>query len=256
MIALIADIHGNLEALQEVLADIDKVGCESIYCIGDVVGYGPNPAECVDIVMQRCKIATLGNHDLGLVTMAFGFNRVAKPAIDWQRELMKPGVLSIQKRKRWNWLKSLVYSYEEGKVLYLHGSPLDPIMDYLRKADVEDLGFGVGEKAQKIFEKVKYICFISHSHQPAVITDDYNFIVPEELVDSKLELDRNRKYVINIGSVGQPRDRNNKACYLLFDGDNNIEYRRVEYDFEKTIAKIKKIDGIPDRAGERLRDGT
>lgn len=256
MIALISDIHGNLEALQEVFADIDKTECDKVYCLGDIVGYGACPVECVDMVKERCEFTTCGNHDYGLTKMPFGFNKFARAAIEWQRKVMKPGLLSVKKRRRWNWLKNLPYTHEEGNVLYLHASPLDPIMDYVKKSDVVDLGLGVGDKIKEIFSKVEHLCFIGHTHQPAVITDDFQYIVPEDLDNYKFEFDTNRKYVINIGSVGQPRDKNTKACYVLFDGDSNIEYRRVEYDFEKTITRIKAIDDLDNRLGERLRTGT
>jgi predicted phosphodiesterase len=255
MIALISDIHSNIEALEAVLDDIKKMDCETIYCLGDIVGYGPNPTECVDLVMEKSSICTMGNHDFGVVKMPFGFNRFARASIDWTKKILKPGVLSVKKRKVWKWINNLTPTYEEDNILYLHASPLDPIMDYVKESDVEDLGLGVGEKIKEIFGKINFLCFIGHTHKPAVITDTYQYIRPEQLENYTIQLDTTRKYLINIGSVGQPRDKINTSCYVLFNGKDTIQYRRVEYDFEKTIKKIEMIDDIDDRLGERLREG-
>jgi len=255
MKALISDIHSNIEALTAVWEDIEKKGCDEVYCLGDIVGYGPDPEECIDLVMTKCRVCTMGNHDFGVVKMPFGFNRFARASIEWTKDRLKPGLLSIKKKKIWKWIDNLPHTHEEDDISYLHASPIDPIMDYVKETDVKDMGLGIGEKIKEIFGKIKRACFIGHTHKPAVITDDYEYIIPQELDEHIKILDPGRKYLINIGSVGQPRDKINTACYLLFDGENRIEYRRVPYDFEKTAQKIKKIDKVDDRLGERLKEG-
>ena len=255
VIALISDIHSNIEALSAVWKDIEQNGCDKVYCLGDIVGYGPNPEQCIDIIMHKCDICTMGNHDFGVVKMPFGFNRFARASIEWTKTRLKPGILSLKKRKVWKWIDSLPHTHEENNVSYLHASPLDPIMDYVKEADVQDMGLGIGEKIKDIFSKIQRLCFIGHTHKPAVITDDYQYIIPEELDDYTQTLDPERKYLINIGTVGPHRDKINTACYLVFDEENRITYRRIPYDYETTIKKIEKIEEVDNRLGERLREG-
>src|SRR6266481_10028173 len=134
--AIISDIHSNLEAFQAVLKDIEKQRVEEIYCLGDVVGYGPNPRECVDLVM-KCKIVLLGNHDQGAMFDPEGFNPPAERAIFWTRaQLESPGENRAQKERRWEFLAERPRSHKENGFLYVHGSARNPLNEYVFPEDI------------------------------------------------------------------------------------------------------------------------
>ncbi len=254
-LAVISDVHGNIDALEAVIADIDKQGIKRIFCLGDIVGYGPDPVECVDLVMQRCEFALCGNHDVAVLSQAFGFNKLAKKAIDWTRDQIKPGIFSgLAKRRRWSFLKNLLESYQEDKMLFVHGSPRDPIMEYIEESDTVDMGFGPSDKIVEVFELVEWLCFVGHTHRSGVITDDVKFLHIEDLPDMTFMAEEGRKAVVNVGSVGQPRDRDPRACYVVIDLPK-ITYKRVEYDVEKVIEKYSGINALDERLATRLRQG-
>src|SRR4051812_3254583 len=159
--AIISDIHGNLVALQAALADCDAQKVDDIICLGDICGYGPDPIACVDLTRKRCNWVLAGNHDAALfMTFAIGFNKFAREAIDWQRNVLHPHWFSFPAKKdRWSWLGNLTPSREEINVLYVHASPRDPMMEYVEEADFADMGFGSSQKATEIFEKIKWLSF-------------------------------------------------------------------------------------------------
>jgi len=250
--AIISDIHSNLEALQAVLADIKNQGVTDVYCLGDVVGYGPNPRECVDAVMG-CKVVLLGNHDQGAMFDPEGFNPSAERAIFWTRQQLEQadGSRSI-KEKRWEFLAERPRQVrEEGGFLYVHGSARNPLNEYVFPEDIYNQ-----RKMERIFALVERTCFQGHTHVPGIFTeiqdDLYQFQSPEEL-DYLFKLN-DRKLLCNVGSVGQPRDGDRRGCYVLFDGET-IRYRRVDYDVETTIRKIYAINDLENFLGDRLRDG-
>ncbi len=249
--AIISDIHSNVEALGEVLKDIDKAGIKDILCLGDVVGYGPNPLECTDTIMQRCKMTLKGNHDEALVHGAYAFNMRAQKAIDWTRDQLKPGFFSGQAvRKRWEFLTNLALRHEDGPVLYIHGSPRDPTNEYVLATEI---GFGPTEKFEEIFASFEKMLFVGHTHLPCVITDDYESKTSSEL-ENKWTYPGKGKAIVNVGSVGQPRDRDNRACYAWVDGDT-VQWRRIEYDFAKTMEKIDKVSQLDQALAARLKEG-
>ena len=255
MHAIISDIHGNLPALQAVLADIDKQNIKRILCLGDIIGYGPNPIECVDLVRERCEIVLCGNHDVAVLTQAFGFHKYARDAIDWTREQVKPGPMSLWvKRARWEFLRNLPDRCVEGRTLYVHGSPRDPVMEYIEESDTVDMGFGPSEKIRSIFNMVEWACFVGHTHHPGVFTNDFKFLHPTKLQELTYKIPEDGKAVVNVGSVGQPRDGDSRSCYITLDGDV-VKYHRVEYDIEKVIAEMSRIDMLDERLGARLRQG-
>ncbi|HHN46968.1 MAG TPA: metallophosphoesterase [Planctomycetes bacterium] len=265
--AVISDIHGNLEALQAVLTDIDYHGIEEIICLGDVVGYGPDPVECVDIVRKRCKVSICGNHDIAVLNQAFGFNQFAKRAIDWTRRRLKPGFLSRHDaRDRWDFLKGCPDRYSEldGDVLYVHGSPRDPIMEYMDENDLMNVGFGPDNKVIESFKIVQWTAFIGHSHKPGVFTyniekDDYAYTHLWDLPDLRVELKEKGawKAIVNVGSVGQPRDGDPRASYVVLDlEERQAVYRRVYYDVELTRRKIQAVNDLDEKLGARLEAGT
>lgn len=247
MKALISDIHSNFEALQAVLEDIKKHNIQEIYCLGDIVGYGPNPRECVDLAMQ-CKVCLLGNHDQGAMFDPEGFNPSAERAIFWTRaQLELAGDNRNQRERRWEFLSELPRSFKENGFLFVHGSARNPLNEYVFPEDIYNQ-----RKMERIFSLVERYCFQGHTHVPGIFTENLQFFSPEEF-DYVYCLD-GRKTLCNIGSVGQPRDGDWRACYVLLDGDT-IRYRRVEYDIETTIKKIYAIADLENFLGDRLRDG-
>ncbi len=255
MHAIISDIHGNLPAFEAVLADVKKRGVKRIICLGDIIGYGPNPVECIDLVRKRCEVTICGNHDVATLTQAFGFNRYARDAIDWTRRQLKPGKVSLPpKRARWAFLGNLPDRYTEGRALCVHGSPRAPVMEYVEEADTVDMGFGPSDKIRDVFTRVEWLCFIGHTHFPGVFTGKYKHIHPSKLEDGVYVVPEDGKTIVNVGSVGQPRDGDRRSCYVTVDGDV-VRYHRVEYDVDKVIAEIAKIDMLDERLGTRLLEG-
>ncbi len=250
--AIISDIHSNLEALQAVLADIKQQNVEEIYCLGDVVGYGPNPCECIDLVMQ-CKLVLLGNHDQGAMFDPDGFNGPAERAIFWTRaKLEEPSENRRQRDLRWEFLAERPRLFRENNFLFVHGSARNPLNEYVFPEDIYNQ-----RKMDRIYAMVERYCFQGHTHVPGIFTessneDTFQFHAPDE-IDYAYKLD-GRKTLCNVGSVGQPRDGDWRACYVLLDGET-IRFRRVEYDIDTTVRKIYDIPDLENFLGDRLRDG-
>jgi predicted phosphodiesterase len=250
--ALISDIHGNLEALEAVLKDIQQQNVTEIYCLGDVVGYGPNPRECIDLVMQ-CKLVLLGNHDQGAMFDPDGFNPPAERAIFWTRgQLESAGEKREAKEKRWEFLAERPRMVKENGFLFVHGSARNPLNEYVFPEDIYNQ-----RKMDRIFALVERYCFQGHTHVPGIFTealpeDLYQFHAPDE-IEYTHKLD-GRKTLCNVGSVGQPRDGDWRACYVLLH-DESLRYRRVEYDIDTTVKKIYAIADLDNFLGDRLRDG-
>lgn len=250
--AIISDIHSNLEAFQAVLADIDAQGIHDIYCLGDLVGYGPNPLECVDLLFDlkdRVKVCLLGNHDNAVLFDPEGFNQVAERAVFWTREK-----LESQNTPRYE--QRLIFfgerqrSFRDGDLMFVHGSPRNPLNEYVFADDIYDEG-----KMEKLFSLVPRYCFQGHTHVPGIFTEKKlrNYCLAD-LEGNRFELD-GQKLMINVGSVGQPRDRDPRACYVVMNDDGWIEYRRVPYDIETTCQKIYAIDELDNFLADRLRYG-
>ncbi|MBT6153898.1 MAG: metallophosphoesterase [Planctomycetaceae bacterium] len=245
MRAIISDIHGNLEGLEAVLADIKSQGIEEIYCLGDIVGYGPNPRECIDLVMQ-CKACLLGNHDQGALFDPEGFNSGAERAIFWTRKMLETGDPAGNER-RWEFLGELPRMIRDGDYLFVHGSARNPLNEYVFPEDIYNQ-----RKMERIFSLVDKYCFQGHTHIPGVFTEDLNFLAPED-IDFKYTLG-NKKVLVNVGSVGQPRNGDNRSSYVILN-DSEIRFQRVSYELEKTAEKIYAIPELDNFLGERLRDG-
>jgi diadenosine tetraphosphatase ApaH/serine/threonine PP2A family protein phosphatase len=245
-IAIISDIHGNLEALEAVLDDIYAKNITDIICLGDIIGYGPNPLECVDLSYNFNKVI-LGNHEEAILFGAVGFNPKAKLAIDWTRDQLNRQIDDKDMmRKRWNFLGEMQTSIDEGDLLWVHGSPREPTREYLFQTDVRD-----DVKMRKNFEHVKRISFCGHTHSPGIFTPS-GFKSPSDVFN--VYLIGEEKAIINIGSVGQPRDGDVRACYVTFDG-KSIVFRRVDYDVDKTVEKILAVKELPPYLGMRLKEG-
>jgi len=245
-IAIISDIHGNLEALKAVLEDIKLLDADAILCLGDVVGYGPNPAECVDIA-RRFDATIMGNHEEALLyeEKSVNFNFRARAAINWTREILDRHGGTDDRNGRWEFIGERLARYETGGMLFVHGSPRDPIHEYLFPGSAGMLG--------DVFEMFDRACFIGHTHMAGVFTPALEHLFPED-ISNRYYL--GQKAIINVGSVGQPRDGNNQASYVIYDeADSMAIFRRVSYDFVATLNKIRSIEDLHDSLGERLAVG-
>ncbi len=257
MFAVVSDIHSNLEALTAVLADIEKRGIETVYCLGDVVGYGPNPRECLDLIIEKTKWCVLGNHDYAVFYEPTNFNYAAEQASFWTREVLEAEEDRAQSDRRWDFLGELPMRRTLGAKLvsgpvqidFVHASPRRPINEYIFPDDV----YTNPVKVRLLFERVKHICFVGHTHMPGVFLDEPDFYPPDELGGTYPIVDE-EKAIINIGSVGQPRDKDNRASYAYVD-DEKVHFVRLEYDFEATMQKITAIEQLDNFHAERLRDG-
>jgi predicted phosphodiesterase len=248
MKALISDVHSNLEALTAVMADIAAHDVEAIYCLGDVIGYGPNPRECLEKIMSDCQVCLLGNHDQAAMCDPKEFNPTAEKAAYWTRKQIDSPIRNREAAElRWEYLAERPIKHKEKDLLFVHGSPRNPVNEYIFPEDIYNQ-----RKMEGIFGLVERYCFQGHTHNPGVFTDRFEFYSPDE-IDYTFTLD-GRKTLINVGSVGQPRDRDWRACYVLLDNDA-VYFRRIEYDVQTTIHKIKEISDLDNFLAERLRDG-
>ncbi|HEX7375622.1 MAG TPA: metallophosphoesterase family protein [Pirellulales bacterium] len=245
--ALISDIHSNLEGLEAVLEDISKQGITEIYCLGDIIGYGPNPCECIDLVMKM-NVCILGNHDQGALFDPEGFNSGAERAIFWTREQLESGHGSpAENARRWDFLGELPRNRRENGFMFVHGSPRNPLNEYVFPEDVYNQ-----RKMDKLFSLIEQYCFQGHTHVPGVFTQGGTFFSPEE-ISYQYRLPP-EKMMVNVGSVGQPRDGDPRACYVVLE-DDALWFRRVEYPLEKTRAKIYATPELDNFLGDRLREG-
>jgi len=251
MLAIISDIHGNVEALEAVLQTIRADGIDEVWCLGDIVGYGPNPKECIDLVSRNCSICLMGNHDWAVLNTPMGFNSFAARMIYRTKECMKLTESSTeQERARWEFLSELPLQSVQEKALLVHASPRAALSEYILPTDVDyDRG-----KLYDIFEMLDRYCFVGHTHVPCCITEDLGLTIPEGN-GFAVELDE-RKAIVNIGSVGQPRDGDNRASYVTVDdGGLKVVYRRVPYRLEKTVEKLHALGEQYDMLANRLLVG-
>ena len=245
--AVISDIHSNLESLSAVWADIQAQGVTEVVCLGDIVGYGPNPRECIDLVMG-CKACLLGNHDQGALFDPEGFNTGAERAIFWTREQLESnGGDSSMATRRWDFLGELPRHVQDGPFLFVHGSARNPLNEYVFPEDIYNR-----RKMEKVFSLIERYSFQGHTHVPGVFTEDLRFLSPDE-INFEYRLTE-QKAMINVGSVGQPRDGDSRGSYVIID-EGVVRFRRVEYRLEETIRKIYEIPELDNFLGDRLRDG-
>ncbi|MFH2001584.1 MAG: metallophosphoesterase family protein [Planctomycetota bacterium] len=249
--AIISDIHGNLQALHAVFKHIDEQTISCIVCLGDIVGYGADFEACLDLVADRCGIVLCGNHDEAVLHGPIDFNPVARDVIHYTRTAMKPGLLPRSgKRSRWGFLKSLKKEYKEGIFAFYHGSPRDPVKEYIMRTDV----VFAPDKLRDIFIRIEKICFVGHTHQPGVIEEDQNFhFLEPKHINHQYEIGQ-KKAVINVGSVGQPRDGDNRASFVIVD-DKKVCFIRVPYDFQETMRRIEENEFIHNNCAARLAIG-
>ncbi|MEM7167297.1 MAG: metallophosphoesterase family protein [Planctomycetota bacterium] len=248
--AIISDIHANLEAFESVLSDIRDQGADSIYCLGDVVGYGPDPRPCL-FLAKDLDLNLMGNHEEAVLFEPIGFNPRARAAIEWTKEQINLHSAAVEEnRELWNFVGSMLDRQTEDGIAYVHGSPREPTREYVFPNDVHN-----GEKLDEIFAALEQsVCFAGHTHTPGVFTEDHRFLAPTDIGNSFKLSDATGKIIVNVGSVGQPRDGDPRACYVIFDGES-IEFRRVKYDIEKTVQRFREVPVLPEYLALRLLEG-
>jgi len=244
--ALISDVHGNVEALEAVLREIRHQGIDEIWCIGDIVGYGPDPIACTDLIKRNCSLVLMGNHDWALLNSPVGFNTLATAMVYKAKEWMRVTDESTEEdRERWNFLSQLPLSAEVDGMFLVHASPRAELSEYILPSDVAH----DPRKFEEIFSMIDRVCIVGHSHVPCIITEDLELsLVRGESFSIELG---DRKKIINIGSVGQPRDGDNRACFATLT-DDTIRYTRVPYNYRRTMEKISKLGDEYQMLGYRL----
>jgi diadenosine tetraphosphatase ApaH/serine/threonine PP2A family protein phosphatase len=214
--------------------------------------------------MDTCKMTLLGNHDQGAMFDPDGFNIGAERAIFWTRSQLESPNDRSRNERRWEFLGELPRTYRMGPFLFVHGSPRNPLSEYIFPEDIYN-----HRKMERLFQLVERYCFQGHTHVPGIFTENFQFFAPEE-IDNEYTLGEG-KLMVNVGSVGQPRDGDNRACYMVLEdglSDDSegqseakivtsprITFRRLTYDFERTIQKIYAIADLEPFLGDRLRQG-
>jgi len=249
MFAVISDIHGNLEALQAILDNVPE-GVEGIFCLGDVIGYGASPNECCDLVRELGMPTISGNHDLAVTdlnTDLSWFNPVAAAAVQWTRRVISP--------ENAEFLLSRPRTMRNGASLFVHGSPRDPD-EYI----LDSTGARENLTLLEADHPGVKVCFFGHTHVKAVAPAPEGLAEDDE-PDEVLELPGAGPYLVNPGSVGQPRDGDRFASYVLAEvppegepGGARVVYRAVPYDVEGAQAKIRAA-GLPEVLADRLSRG-
>jgi predicted phosphodiesterase len=236
---IISDIHGNLEAFNAVIESFAGIKAKKVFCAGDVVGYGADPEECIEKIKRIGAECILGNHDAACVdkTDIAYFNPHAREAVLWTKD-----VLSTAAK---DYLKTLPYTCKNSHFTASHGTLHDP---------EEFIYMMSGADAMHTFELLKtQVCFVGHSHVPGVFSLKEGKISYSQ--NKSLKLENGFKYIVNAGSVGQPRDYDRRACYCVYDVDKcSIKFERIEYDVEEAQQKIIAA-GLPAALAERLAYG-
>jgi len=239
--AVISDIHGNLEALSAVLKDIKKRRADVIVCLGDIVGYYPDPVRCIELVNAHCTHCVAGNHDCAAigVTSTNSFTFYALTAIEWTKQRLT----EYDKE----YLMSLPLTYQCDDLFFTHASPADPPKFSYVFPDNEN-------SISNAFKNMnRRINFIGHTHWPFIMHKEEQEIVLHQ--GSTVEINEEFSYLINVGSVGQPRDYDNRSCYALYDTKKRtVSLRKVKYNYKITQKKIRE-NNLPAFLAERLEKG-
>jgi predicted phosphodiesterase len=252
MIALLSDVHSNLEALQAVWADLTARGVQRVIFLGDIVGYGPDPVAVVRF-LKRFEFSLLGNHDRAVLHKDWErFNLQAKKAAIWTRRQLDPDEVRwklfhhaeyAERKELWGYLSGLKPMRVLGDLMMVHDTPAAPGSDrYVIKWEDAEAAFA----AQPNYKGF----FVGHSHSPVIFYEDSGRETPEP--GRKYSLDR--RCIVNVGAVGQPRDGDPRASYVVLDADG-FRFFRVEYDIEAVVKKINAVPDLDPVLGERLRKG-
>lgn len=237
--AIFADIHSNLEAFSAVIEALKNEGIDIYFCAGDVVGYAADPIECIALLKQINAVTVSGNHEwaaLDLLDIS-SFSPNAATAIKWTRHVLG--------KEDFSFLKEFKLLFKNNFLTIVHGSPDTPeVFKYLYEVD----------DAAGSFELLDtQLCFIGHTHRPGVFIKEKKNLA--FVKDQIIFLDNNCKYIINVGSVGQPRDGDRRACFCIYDTEKKqIVFRRISYDIKQAQKKILKA-GLPERLAYRLEEG-
>ena len=241
-IAVLSDIHANLPAFEAVLGAIDAAGVEETWCLGDLVGYGAEPDGCADLARERCAICLVGNHDLAVLGAldVNAFSEAAATAVAWTR-----GQVDARTTE---WLRGLEPAGEREQIGIFHASPRDPVWEYVLSAEQADACLDAQEQR---------IALVGHSHVSLffVRAEGEEIRGAQASDDTLLDLGAGR-WLVNPGSVGQPRDGDPRAAWLELDtGEATARFHRVPYDVERAAAAIVAA-GLPRRLAERLKVGS
>lgn len=241
-IGIISDVHSNFEALCAVSEELERLGCDQVICLGDVVGYGASPNETCDVVRNLADVTILGNHDAavsGRMDYSYYYD-AARHALDWTASRLREDHVA--------WLKGLPYTHRIGEEIgFSHGSPLDPqAFEYVfEKQHAEEL--------LPILDELPAITFVGHSHLCRAFALAEGEV--HDVVAPRFVLKPGYRYICSVGSVGQPRDLDNRSCFVTYDTEKRaVEYHRVEYDIQKAAQKIFDAD-LSLRFGKRLFRG-
>lgn len=241
-IAVLSDIHANLEAFTSVLADMDSLASppEEVISLGDVVGYGPDPEACIRLLRERGILSVAGNHELGVARTDCRrwFNLQSREALNRTCKLVGDETVDF--------IKTLPMTLRRHNALFVHGLPPDSALKYLYEVDEGQFGDLFGSFAEPV-------AFIGHTHELEIVAWDGTAVRREPLREGVRTLDTAMRYLVNIGAVGQPRDGDPRAKYVLWDTHTRgLAVRFVEYDVETTISKFAAA-GMPQRYADRLR---
>ena len=235
-IVILSDIHSNLEALEAVLSAGDELGAEAVYCLGDVVGYGASPNECVARIRERAAICLAGNHDHAAVNLldAGGFNEDARRAVSWTARALTP--------ENADYLRGLPLTHRTRDVLYVHASPSEPgAWDYILR--LEDARYEFEQSPTRL-------CFFGHTHRQIAYESRDGHVGHTGSGDFRAN--DGARYLVNVGSVGQPRDGDPRAAFTVYDEEQeSVRFVRVEYDIQKAAKRIAEA-GLPDLLAYRL----
>ena len=231
LVAVLSDVHANLAALEAALAEADRRGAQAAVCLGDVVGYGPDPEACVDRVRERCEVTVLGNHD---AAVARDEGLAVLPKDGQQAALRHREWLSDDQRQ---WLAGLPLTAERHGATLVHAAPRHPAswprLDSFQTVQAQFAAFETP------------VCFVGHSHKPAVVSDALGVFAVRP----------GHRFLVDVGSVGQPRDHDPRLSFVMYDAEaGTAETVRVHYDVSRTVARVHER-GLPARLGERLRRG-
>ncbi len=240
-VAVVSDVHGNRQALEAVLAEADAAAVDEIWCLGDIVGYGGDPDACVELIREQASICLAGNHDLGVIGAISldDFSDVARRAAEWTRAKISDDTREF--------LQALVPFNEDGEVSLFHGSSRDPVWEYVLSPLQADLGFDVQRH---------HVCLVGHTHVAL------SYHRPEQGETSgqtqhdgdRLDLSSGH-WLVNPGSVGQPRDGDPRAAWLELDTDQwTSVYRRTDYDIDSAAWAIRAAR-LPHSLADRLSHG-
>ena len=239
---IFSDTHANLEALETVLREFDRAKVDQLVCLGDTVGYGAQPNECCDRVRRLARHTILGNHDAavsGRIDYSYYYD-AARQALDHHASLLT--------EENMEWLKSLRYTEQDGGTHFCHGSPVD-LEEFEYIFTVEQAATCI-----PIWQKLGQATFIGHSHlcKSFAISKERVY----EVITKRFEVHPEFRYVISVGSVGQPRDHDPRASYTIYDTDQGLfEFHRVEYDIQGAAQKIFDTGRLSDSFGARLFAG-